>query len=86
MNERSARYQPRCERAPRLADGPGFRCPIRTNSAPTAFADSFERDLARTLALGMIATFVCLLLIGWNLWGPHQTFQHASIQQERCNA
>jgi signal transduction histidine kinase/CheY-like chemotaxis protein len=31
----------------------------------------------------MIATFACLLLIGWNLWGPHQTFQHASAQQER---
>jgi signal transduction histidine kinase/CheY-like chemotaxis protein len=31
----------------------------------------------------MIATFACLLLIGWNLWGPHQSFQHASIQQER---
>ena len=43
----------------------------------------FEGDLARTLALGMIATFACLLLIGWNLWGPHQSFQHASAQQER---
>ncbi len=31
----------------------------------------------------MIATFACLLLIGWNLWGPHQSFQHASTQQER---
>ena len=31
----------------------------------------------------MIATFACLLLIGWNLWGPHQSFQHASAQQER---
>ena len=31
----------------------------------------------------MIATFACLLLIGWNLWGPHQSFQQASIQQER---
>jgi len=31
----------------------------------------------------MIATFACFLLIGWNLWGPHQTFQHASAQQER---
>jgi signal transduction histidine kinase/CheY-like chemotaxis protein len=43
----------------------------------------FEGDLARTLALGMAATFACLLLIGWNLWGPHQSFQHASAQQER---
>jgi signal transduction histidine kinase/CheY-like chemotaxis protein len=43
----------------------------------------FEGDLARTLALGMIATFACLLLIGWNLWGPHQSFRHASAQQER---
>jgi len=31
----------------------------------------------------MIATFACLLLIGWNLWGPHQTFQYANAQQER---
>jgi signal transduction histidine kinase/CheY-like chemotaxis protein len=31
----------------------------------------------------MIATFACLLLIGWSLWGPHQSFQHASSQQER---
>ncbi len=30
----------------------------------------------------MIATFVSLLLIVWNLWGPHQTFQRASVQQE----
>jgi signal transduction histidine kinase/CheY-like chemotaxis protein len=50
---------------------------------PYRFRRFFERDLARTLALGMIATFACLLLIGWNLWGPHQSFQHASIQQER---
>jgi signal transduction histidine kinase/CheY-like chemotaxis protein len=33
----------------------------------------------------MIATFVCLLLIGWNLWGPHQTFQRASVQQEQLS-
>jgi signal transduction histidine kinase/CheY-like chemotaxis protein len=44
----------------------------------------FEGDLARTLALGMIATFACLLLIGWNLWGPHQSFQQASAEQERA--
>jgi signal transduction histidine kinase/CheY-like chemotaxis protein len=50
---------------------------------PNRFRRFFERDLARTLALGMIATFACLLLIGWNLWGPHQSFQHASIQQQR---
>ncbi|MEE8167132.1 MAG: ATP-binding protein [Myxococcota bacterium] len=50
---------------------------------PNRLRRFFEGDLARTLALGMIATFACLLLIGWNLWGPHQSFQHASAQQER---
>ena len=29
----------------------------------------------------MIATFVCVFLIGWNLWGPYQSFQHARAQQ-----
>jgi signal transduction histidine kinase/CheY-like chemotaxis protein len=33
----------------------------------------------------MIATFACLLLIGWSLWGPHQSFQQASTQQERLH-
>jgi len=50
---------------------------------PNRLRHFFEGDLSRTLALGMIATFGCLLLIGWNLWGPHQSFQHASAQQER---
>ncbi|MFV1978305.1 MAG: response regulator, partial [Myxococcota bacterium] len=50
---------------------------------PNRLRRFFEGDLARPLALGMIATFACLLLIGWNLWGPHQSFQHASTQQER---
>jgi signal transduction histidine kinase/CheY-like chemotaxis protein len=40
----------------------------------------FEGHLARTLALGMVATFVCLLLIGWSLWGPRQTFQRSNAQ------
>jgi len=50
---------------------------------PNRIRRFFEGDLARTLALGMIASFACLLLIGWNLWGPHQSFQHASTEQER---
>ena len=50
---------------------------------PNLLRRFFEADLARTLAIGMIATFACLLLIGWNLWGPHQSFRHASAQQER---
>ncbi len=50
---------------------------------PNPFRRFFERDLARTLALGMLASFGCLLLIGWSLWGPHQIFQRASAQQER---
>ena len=58
--------------------------PDSNQPRPNRFRRFFERDLARTLALGMIATFACLLLIGWNLWGPHQSFQHASIQQERA--
>jgi len=33
----------------------------------------------------MIATFACLLLISWNLWGPHQSVQHASDQRERVH-
>ena len=45
----------------------------------------FAGDLARTLALGMIVTFVCLLLIGWNLWGPHRSFQQASAHQQRLH-
>ena len=74
----AARSQPRCERAPGLADSPETRCPIRIHLRPNRLRRFFEGDLSRTLALGMIATFVCVLLIGWNLWGPHQTFQHAS--------
>jgi len=41
----------------------------------------FENNIARALALGTIATFVCLFLIGWNLWGSYQGFQHARTQQ-----
>ncbi|MBW2578533.1 MAG: response regulator [Deltaproteobacteria bacterium] len=59
--------------------------PDSNQSRPNPLRRFFEGDLSRTLALGMIATFVCVLLIGWNLWGPHQTFQHASIQQEQLH-
>jgi len=52
---------------------------------PTRVRRIFEGDSARTLALGMIATFACLLLISWNLWGPHQSVQHASDQRERVH-
>ncbi len=59
--------------------------PDSNQSRPNRLRRFFEGDLSRTLAFGMIATFVCVLLIGWNLWGPHQTVQRASMQQEQLH-
>ncbi len=50
---------------------------------PKRIREFFEGDLSRTLALGMIASFACLLLIGWNLWGPRQSFQRANAEREQ---
>ena len=46
----------------------------------------FEGNHARALTVGMIVTFACLVLIGWNIWRSYQTVQRVHDQQLQLQA
>ena len=45
-----------------------------------------EGNHARVLTVGMIVTFACLALIGWNIWRSYQTVQRVHDQQLQLQA
>ena len=46
----------------------------------------FEGNHARALTVGMVVTFACLALIGWNIWRSYQTVQRVHDQRLQLQA